>query len=105
MSTLYTAINASGTTTNGAVTNVSSLNKNVDLFFLAGASRGKDITSTFAGALAEDSEVAVRVLEWARDARGGAGERDTFRKLFGYLVRTEPALASRLLVKVPELGR
>ena len=105
MTSLFTAVNASGLTANGAVTNVSSLNKNVDLFFLAGASRGKDITSTFAGALAEDSEVAVRVLEWARDARGGAGERDTFRKLLGYLIRTEPALATRLLVNVPELGR
>ena len=105
MTTLFEAVNASATTANGAVTNASSLNKNVDLFFLAGASRGKDITSTFAGALVEDSEVAVRVLEWARDARGGAGERETFRKLFGYLIRTEPKLAERLLVKVPELGR
>lgn len=105
MTTLFQAVNASGTTTNGAVTNVSSLNKNVDLFFLAGASRGKDITSTFAGALVEDPEVAVRVLEWARDARGGAGERNTFRSLLGYLIRTEPALATRVLAKVPELGR
>lgn len=105
MTTLFEAVNASATTANGAVTNSSSLNKNVDLFFLAGASRGKDITSTFAGALVEDSEVAVRVLEWARDARGGAGERETFRKLFGYLIRTEPKLAERVLVKVPELGR
>jgi len=105
MTTLFQAVNASGTTTNGAVTNVSSLNKNVDLFFLAGASRGKDITSTFAGALVEDPEVAVRVLEWTRDARGGAGERNTFRSLLGYLIRTEPALATRVLAKVPELGR
>lgn len=105
MTTLFEAVNASGTTTNGAVTNVSSLNKNVDLFFLAGASRNKDITPTFAAALAEDSEVAIRVLQWARDARGGAGERETFRKLFGYLVRVEPALASKVLAKVPELGR
>jgi len=105
MTTLFEAVNASATTANGAVTNASSLNKNVDLFFLAGASRGKDITSTFAGALVEDSEVAVRVLEWARDARGGAGERETFRKLFGYLIRTEPKLAGRVLPKVPELGR
>lgn len=105
MTSLFTAVNASGTTDNGAVTNISSLNKNVDLFFLAGASRGKDITSTFAGALVEDSEVAVRVLEWCRDSRGGAGERETFRKLFAYLIKTESALAARVLVKVPELGR
>lgn len=106
MTSLFNAINATANLTdNGAVTNVSSLNKNTDLFFLAGASRGKDITSTFAGALAEDSEVAVRVLQWCRDSRGGAGERETFRKLFTYLINTEPALASRVLVKVSELGR
>jgi hypothetical protein len=105
MTTLFQAINASGETANGAVTNLSSLNKNVDLFFLAGASRGKDITPTFASALAEDPEVAVRVLEWCRDARGGSGERSTFRTLFGYLIRTEAALAERVLIKVPTLGR
>lgn len=105
MTTLFEAVNASATTANGAVTNASSLNKNVDLFFLAGASRGKDITPTFVGALVEDSEVALRVLQWARDARGGAGERETFRKLFAYVLKSEPAMASRLLVKVPELGR
>lgn len=105
MTTLFNAVNASAETLNGAVTNSSSLNKNVDLFFQAGASRGKDITPAFVAALVEDSEVAIRVLEWARDVRGGSGERDTFRKLFGYLLRSEPALAARLLVKVPELGR
>jgi hypothetical protein len=105
MTTLFEAVNATAVTANGAVTNASSLNKNVDLFFLAGASRGKDITPTFVGAMVEDSEVAIRVLEWARDARGGAGERETFRKLFAYVLKTEPALATRLLAKVPELGR
>jgi len=105
MTTLFEAVNANATTANGAVTNASSLNKNVDLFFLAGASRGKDITSTFAGAFVEDSEVATRILQWARDARGGAGERETFRKLFGYLLKNEIAIASRVLVKAPELGR
>jgi hypothetical protein len=105
MSTLFQAVNASATTANGAVTNLSSLNANVDLFFLAGASRGKDLTAVFSKALVEDPEVAVRVLEWCRDARGGAGERDTFRKLFGYLIGANPDLAARVLVKVPELGR
>lgn len=102
---LFDAVNASATTANGAVTNGSSLNMNVDLFFLAGSGRGKDITSTFASALVEDSEVAVRVLQWMRDARGGAGERDQFRNLFGYLIRNQPELASRVIVKVPDLGR
>ena len=105
MSTLFEAVNSTALTANGAVTNASSLNKNVDLFFLAGASRGKNIVPTFAGALAEDPEVAVRILQWTRDARGGAGERATFRNLFEYLLKTEPALASRIMPKVPEVGR
>ena len=103
--TLFEAVNASGTTINGAITNVSSLNSNVDLFFLAGGSRGKDITPTFVKAFVEDPEVALRVLQWCRDARGGSGERETFRKLFAYLLKNEPAMASRILVKVPEIGR
>ena len=105
MTTLFQAVNQSATTKNGALTNFSSLSKTVDLFFLAGSSRGKDIVPTFAGALAEDSEIAVRILQWARDARSGAGERNQFRQLFSYLIANEPALAARVLVKVPELGR
>lgn len=105
MTTLFKTANASGTTANGMATNASSLNKNVDLFFLAGASRGKDLTPQFAAALAEDTEVAVRILQWARDARGGAGERETFRKLFGYLIKHDQVTAAKILHKVPELGR
>lgn len=105
MTTLFEAVNASAVTANGAVTNASSLNRNVDLFFLAGSSRGKDIQSTFAAAMAEDSEVAIRVLQWARDARGGAGERKTFRDLFGYLIKNDAVNAAKVLAKVPEIGR
>jgi len=105
MGNLFDAINEDGLTFNGCVTNASSLNKNCDLFFLAGASRGKDITHVFAGALAEDPEVACRVLEWCRDSRGGAGERQTFRNLFSYLIKNEPKLASKILRNIPEIGR
>lgn len=105
MNTLFEAINASATTDNGCTTNISSLNRNVDFFFLAGASRGKDIKPVFTAALVEDSEVSVRILQWSRDIRGGAGERQTFRDLFGHLIRTDESLAEKLLVKVPEIGR
>ena len=105
MTTLFEAVNSSATTNNGGVTNLSSLNANVDLFFLIGASRGKDITSTFVSAFAEDPEVAIRILQYGRDARGGAGERETFRKLFAYLVKNEPSIAEKVLVKIPEIGR
>lgn len=104
---LRDAMNDQALTANGGRTNASSLNKNVDFFFLAGASRGKDITPQFLAAYHEDWETALRILQWTRDVRGGAGERETFRTLFRALV-TESAggpAVRRLLGKVSELGR
>lgn len=93
-------------TENGMPALKSSLNANVDLFFCIGASRGKDITAQFNAALAEDPEMAVRNLLWARDARGGSGERQTFRTLLKHLESThQDALLERIVPLVPELGR
>lgn len=93
-------------TENGMPALKSSLNANVDLFFCIGASRGKDITTQFNAALAEDPEMAVRNLLWARDARGGQGERQTFRTLLKRLESThQDALLERIVPLVPELGR
>ena len=105
MTTLFDAINQSGVTANGATTNLSSLNKATDLFFLIGASRGKDIAHLFISALVADEDAAVRILLWARDARGGAGERSTFRNLFKVLADQKPELAKRVVKRLPELGR
>ena len=69
-------------TTNGMLTNSTSLNSNVDMFFLAGASRKmseNDIEVLFQKAIVENPLVALKTLFWARDARGGAGERRFFR--------------------------
>ena len=63
-------------TQNGMKALASTLSNTTDLFFKIGASRGKDITTQFAKAYAEDREMALRVSQWARDVRGGAGERD-----------------------------
>lgn len=84
--TLVTALNDQARTTNGALTNATSLNANVDLFFLAGASRGKDIEPQFIKAYNENPELALRILQWARDVRGGAGERATYRNLLRTLL-------------------
>lgn len=92
-------------TANGARTNFSSLKGTTDLFFLAGASRGKDITSVFSRAYAEDKDVATRILLWLRDAREGAGERQQFRNLLTYLIGIDKNRAERVLKTVPELGR
>lgn len=94
------------TTANGAVTNVSSLSKNIDLFFVAGSSRrNSSLEQMFNDALRENNDLAVRIMQWARDVRGGAGERQAFRRMLGELIKYDANLAVRILDKTPELGR
>ena len=97
--------NQSARTENGMRARKSTANACVDLFFKIGASRGKDITKDFAAAYAEDSETALRIAAWARDARGGAGERQLFRDILKYLEKINTNDALRLVAKAPELGR
>lgn len=83
----------------------SSLNANVDLFFKIGASRGKNIIPVFTKALQENEDLAVRIALWGRDVRGGAGERQLFKDILTHLSGAKPEIVSKLLKKVPELGR
>jgi Domain of unknown function (DUF2828) len=92
-------------TTNGMVTLPTSGSSLVNLFFAIGSSRGKDISGMFDAALAEDALLALKILFWARDVRGGAGERDTFRKLMVHLEATRPEVAERLIPLIPVYGR
>ena len=82
MSALFEAMNKTATTDNGCLAYHTSLSANLDFFYLAGASRGKNIKLEFKKALAENPEIALRTLQWLRDIRGGAGERQLFRELF-----------------------
>lgn len=79
----------------------------VDLFFHIGASRGKDVTSLFTAAYAESPERALRIALWARDVRGGSGERQLFRDILLHLEKHEShiLLQTNFLARVPELGR
>ena len=100
--------NPTGRTANGAVTHETSHNACVDLFGISGSARNmseKDLVRMFDKALGEDVNIAVRVMQWLRDARGGAGERQAFRDLFADLIENHLELAKRVLVKVPEIGR
>ena len=83
----------------------SSISKNVDLFYKIGASRGKDIIPDFISAYVENPELALRVAQWARDVRGGAGERQLFRDIFSYLEKNDPEYAIALIGRIPEIGR
>jgi len=106
MSTFVEAVkNQEARTENGMKARKSTANKCVDLFFKIGASRGKDVTKEFVAALVENEDIALRIAQWVRDARGGAGERKIFRDILGYLDKHRPDLAAKLLPKVPEIGR
>jgi hypothetical protein len=106
MSKLLKALNAETVTTeNGAKAYASTLSKVLDFFYLAPASRTADLTGALTSALNENTDLTVRALLWLRDAREGAGERNTFRKLVTYLAFNHTDLAAKLLGKIPELGR
>lgn len=92
-------------TINGMKTNASSMNALVDLFFAIGASRGKDMTKAFEKAIVANETLALRLLVWARDVRGGAGEREVVRKILTYMEKNHPAALERILPLIPEYGR
>ena len=92
-------------TDNGMKTYVSSLNALVDLFYQIGSSRGKNITSLFERAYAEDRQLALRIAFWARDIRGGAGEREIFRSIIKHLEKLHPEELGQVLRLTPEYGR
>ena len=92
-------------TDNGMKTFDSSKSDLVDLFFTIGASRGKDLSTQFARALAQDETLALRLLMWARDVRGGAGEREVVRKILLNLEKTNPKPLARLIPHLAEFGR
>lgn len=101
-----TAINNQETKTqNGMKAIKSTANACVDLFYTIGASRGKNIVPAFTAAYVENADLALRIAQWARDVRGGAGERELFRQILQHLEKKNPKDASRLMAKVPELGR
>lgn len=96
-------------TANGAKTLASSLNRNVDLFAVIGSARNNpgDALEKFKLAYAEDPKTALRILLWARDIRGGAGERMVFRTIMDWLAKNEKRAAVSIMLsgKIPELGR
>lgn len=97
--------NQENRTTNGMVARKSTANAVVDLFYHIGASRGKDIVPQFTAAFVQNKELALRTALWARDARKGAGERQLFRDILVHLEKMDPESATKLVKKVPELGR
>lgn len=97
--------NAPARTENGMKAHSTSASAVLDLFGKIGSARGVDLSPAFFAALGENEDLAIRILMWARDIRAGSGERQTFRNLLSALEKVNPALAGRLMHKVPFLGR
>ncbi len=95
-------------TENGAVTNRSSGDFNLDLFATIGAIRHlneKDILDRFIRAFMEDKDIALKILFYGRDVRGGLGERRVFRIILNWLASNYPESAKKNLAYVAEFGR
>lgn len=95
-------------TENGAVTYGSTMSHCLDLFSTAGALRSateEEILRRFTRAYAENPSLAMKILFFARDIRGGLGERRLFRTVLGYLGEHESAAALHNLDHVAEYGR
>lgn len=80
-------------TENGGTAYRSSESYCLDMFFKAGAMRNssaKDIADTVNRAYAEDPDKTMKIIFFARDARGGLGERRFFRIAVTALTKTAP---------------
>jgi hypothetical protein len=106
MTTFVNAVvNQSARTENGMKARQSTANALTDLFFKIGAMRGQNVIPAWTAAKVQNPELATRVALWARDIRGGAGERKIFRDILVDLAASDPNRAVALGRKVPELGR
>ena len=88
------------TTHNGMTTNHTSLDACIDMFFLSGASSqmdSSDIDKVFLGAYSQNNDIALRILFWSRDIRGGAGERYFFKTILDYLSIHKPYIFNQII--------
>lgn len=95
-------------TENGATTYISTKSHCLDLFASIGAIRKSpenDIIGRFVKALAENKDLALKTLFFARDAREGLGERRVFRVILNYLAKTEPGSVRKNIEYIAEYGR
>lgn len=95
-------------TENGAYAKNTSGDRLVDLFGTIGALRNADdarVTRVFADAYAQDPLIATKILFYARDIRGGLGERKTFRTIIRWLATYHPEAVIPNIHLIGEYGR
>lgn len=95
-------------TENGATTYKSTTNYCLDLFATIGALRNaddSDIINRFARAYCENPDSAMKILFYARDVRGGLGERRVFKVILNWLAAAYPESVKKNIDKIAEYGR
>jgi hypothetical protein len=95
-------------TENGAVTNSTSHDSCLDLFFLAGACRNEteqNIINKLVCAYEQDRVKCLKIIFWAGDIRQGAGERRFFKFALNWLNNNHREDLEKYLSYVPEFSR
>lgn len=95
-------------TENGAVALNTTSNALLDLFATIGSLREADdnrIKTLFAEAYNQDALFATKIVFYARDIRGGLGERKTFRTLIRYMADKHPEALRPNLDLIGAFGR
>lgn len=95
-------------TENGAATYRTSCSDCLDLFATIGALRFSDesiIINRFMKAYTENPDLAMKILFFARDVRGGLGERRVFRIILDWLAHNEKISVFKNVAYIPEYGR
>ena len=80
----------------------------LDLYGQAGALRGQDerrIIELLDRAIAEDRLLATKIMFYARDCRGGTGEREVFRTMLKHMAKVKPGAVIENLELIPKFGR
>lgn len=96
------------TTEKGAATYLTSQSDCLDLFATIGALRSApeaEIAACFDRAWAENPDIALKTLFFARDIRGGLGERLVFRTILHRMAKDSAATVEKNLWAVSEYGR
>ncbi|MGN0502046.1 MAG: DUF2828 family protein [Ruminococcus sp.] len=95
-------------TENGAATYRTSCSDCLDLFATIGALRHSSeskIINRFMRAYTENPDLAMKILFFARDVRGGLGERRVFRIILDRLAQNEKNSVLKNIAYIPEYGR
>lgn len=103
-----TLANETSCTENGAIGYKTSGKALLDLNFSVSSLRKatkETIEKKFSDAFFESPAYAIKWLFFARDARGGLGERRLFRICFVWLANTRPEVVKKLIPLTAEFGR